>query len=369
MDSLEDDGLREVFSKLKGYESKNSGTTWEAVSRHLGSSGFSKAVILSLAVLIIAVPLVLTYDANSDRAVDGDLLLSKINLEAKDNSLLAQKVKIPSVQVIEKKNISNKERLTESKIVVNENKNEKDSQPTHVNQLSNSDFRELAVGSKEVVKNKETQLVLEKTDTTTIQLLDEEMALVEDEEIAPAKRAISIAVSAFYSFGVVEPLSADDVVLIDYQSKVGYGVKLNMMIPIQQNSIYTLDVGPAYQFMRKGFDFNTNDFRSEKIEHTSFKRTLANHFVGVGLQFGIRKRQLLFGSTIMKSVNGANTMNHYTGSAMLFLDATKEIKLKHENRYLQLGLSSGIPISGPYATFKYFPIQLSVGVRNVFGKI
>lgn len=368
MDNLEDDNLRDIFSKLNSYESKKSGVTWASVSRHLGSGGFSKAAILSLAVLILAVPFVLTYDTNSDRAVDNDLLVSKMNSGAKDNSLLAQKAKIPSVQLIEKEIISNQEKLTKSKIIVNESKNEKDSQPNHVNQLSNLDFSELVVGSKEVMKNREPQLVLEKTDTTTIQLLDEEMTLAEDEEIAPAKRAISIAVSAFYSFGVVEPLSADDVVLIDYQSKVGYGVKLNMMIPIQQNSIYTLDVGPAYQFMRKGFDFNTNDFRSEKIEHTSLKRTLTNHFVGLGLQFGIRKRQLLFGSTIMKSVNGANTMNHYTGSAMLFLDTTKEIKLKHENRYLQLGLSSGIPISGPYATFKYFPIQLSVGIRNAFKK-
>ncbi|MEQ8364649.1 MAG: hypothetical protein RH948_17380 [Cyclobacteriaceae bacterium] len=368
MDNLEDDGLRDLFSKLRGYESKKSGITWESVNRNLGSGGFSKAVMLSLAVLIVAIPSYFTIDVNSDREIDNDLQPSKMRTDAEVNSPLAQKPKIVSTQSTERKINSIKESETESRIVVDQSKNEKISQLIQANQLSDSNFEELIISPKEAVKNEEIQIAKEFVDTVSLELLSEEEVISTEDEIVSIKRPISMAVAAFYSFGVVEPLSADDVVLVDYHSKAGYGVKLNMMIPIVSNSAYNLDVGPAYQFMRKGFDFNTNDFGSEKIEHTTLKNTLTSHFVGVGAQFGISRRQLRFGSTIMKSVKETNSMDHFTGSSMLFLDAIKEIKLKHENRFLQLGVSSGIPISGPYTTFKYFPIQLSVGIRNAFEK-
>ncbi|MFZ1807351.1 MAG: hypothetical protein WAU36_09030 [Cyclobacteriaceae bacterium] len=363
MDNLEDDSLREVFSQLRGYESKKSGITWASVSRHLGSGGFSKAVILSLAILIITAPSVFTFESAPEGEVIDEIHIPETNSNAKIYSSLNGKVKPSTAQITENEILSNDAQPAKRLLTINLEKNET-AQPSEKKLVNDSN--NVKPSTLMVDLNNEKAIVFEEPLDTIALPLPEEDAILAEEEILKTGRPISIAVSAFYAFGVVDPLPTDEVVLTDYQSRPGYGVNLNMMIPVFSNHDFTLDVGPTYQLMRKGFDFKASDFGSERISQSVLKNTLTSHFLGAGFQFGISKRQLLLGSTIMKSMKGSNSLNDYTGPVVLFLQAAKEINLKNENKYLQLGISSGIPLSGPYSTFKYFPIQLSVGIRNVF---
>jgi len=364
MDNLEDDGLREVFSKLRGYESKKSGITWASVSRHLGSGGFSKAVMLSLAILIITAPSVIPFeDAPEDKVVD-EVLTTQANSNAKIYSSLSGNVKSSAAQNTESEILSNDEHPIKRLLTINLEKNET-RQSTERDLVGDSTDAHTSSLIQDL-KAENTKGIEASLDTTALLLPEEDMILADEEEALKTGRSMSVSVSAFYAFGVVDPLAIDEVVLTDYRSRPGYGVNLNMMIPVFSKRDFSLNVGPAYQLMRKGFDFKTNDFGSERISQSALKNTHTSHFLGAGLQFGISKRQLLLSSTIMKSMKGSNSLDDYTGPVVLFLQAVKEISLKNENKYIQLGVSSGIPLSGPYTTFKYFPIQLSVGIRNVF---
>ncbi len=362
MDNLDDDSLREVFSQLRGYESKKSGITWASVSRHLGSGGFSKAVMLSVAILIITAPPIFTFESAPIGEAADEVLIPETISSTKIYSSQNGKVKSSSVQMAKEEILSKDQQQAKHLMTVNQEKSQT-AQPGVSNPLDKSENVQTSL----LTEGLKSEIMIQGSlNSVTLQLPEE--VILEEEDILITSRPISIMGSVFYAFGVVDPLATDKVLLTNYQSRPGYGVNLNLMIPVISKQNYTLNVGPAYQLMRKGFDFKAKNFGSERFSESVLKNTLTSHFLGAGLQFGIDNRQLLLGSTILKSMKGNNSLNDYTGSVIILLQAAKEIELKSENRYLQLGISSGIPLSGPYTTFKYFPIQLSVGIRNAFKK-
>lgn len=363
MDELDDDNLRDAFSRLRQYESPKKGVTWESISQHLGNGGFSKAIILSLTLLMVTVPslLFLNFQNATNSEISSAIEIPKkkstkiLEIDNNGNTTLASStIKQPSISssaIVAREAKSFNENLSESKVYSNDTV-VTISNASSINDVANEEVIDLEspLEEAELIEIADIQSDLSASDST----------LRSDK----SKRIFNITLSPFYSFGIVQPISADNEVLKTYKFKPGFGFKADVLINVLSNNRFAIGIGPTYQFTNKYFDYVTSVYQAESVNQVVSKYTVQNHALGLSVQLANYSSGWRVGTTLLASLNKSDHFVDHVGTSTLYLQAIKEIDLKNRGLQLQLGMSAGAPLTGSMLTFKYYPVQLMIGLRR-----
>ncbi|MEQ8426126.1 MAG: hypothetical protein RIA63_15510 [Cyclobacteriaceae bacterium] len=364
MDEFHDGNLKNVFAKLGEYESPQKGVSWIELKKHLGGdAGWSKAMVLSLGLLLSIGPAGIVYQNQSENIDD-----SAVNQPA--SQAVRPEVAIQPLQV-------NVEVDKPEADVGLQTYSAKPEEKPDVIKLSSQISEPIANAGSEYVSRVEPienedmnidneDIFIEAMSADSIDLATKDFDEIDDSESAIQARSFSVSFSSFYSLGIVNPITTDTEVLSNYESKPGFGFKLDVSFPILKTSSGVLEIGPTYMFMRKSFDFKVFNYGPEAFSESINRMSVSNHYAGLKIRYLLTNPKLNVGTTFYRSIVGDNRLNNYMGTGLVLLNVSRDFQLKNPDLSLFAKGSFGFPVLGKISTFRYNPIQLEIGVRRSF---
>lgn len=362
MDSQEDKRLRAIFAKVKEHESHEWGVSWSAVEKRLTSSG--RIAIRALILLLVIVggsglyflfdlegfddPSAVTTsltDLKSEQS-SGKAVVPDVVVSEEDELLHTEITTGHSTSTLKPGNfgngISGKENEVKNLITGIENLE------THASVLSSQ------IDEKNENKTPLKEEVQVKADKDSVFTMEKETSGSENKRRPSPRYRIDFG----YLFGILKPNSADRYTIADYRSIPGFGFRMAAEYPLTRVYNFQIYAGPSYQFLSKQFDFTLINY-GENVEGQEVKAKVQQHQLGLGLRAS-GPFQTDLGILYNHSLNSSSW--NYLGRNLLTISASRRLWKLGKTGELVVGGSISSPLSGTSSYFKYYPIQLSVGL-------
>ncbi|MEQ9593337.1 MAG: hypothetical protein RLN86_12090, partial [Cyclobacteriaceae bacterium] len=345
MDELHDEHLRKAFSKLREYESPQSGVQWRDLRMQLGgTSSWSKTAILGLILIVAISPI--------DRMLQ-NLHEENTSSEVTDQALRAVDLTNPSDLTTQQ---STPNRIDKSDAVMVSKRDQVEEAIPNVKIVAPSIQ---SIGMNDQVPpplttlgapDMENEDLIEGPAVEDLEFENVDVALASDsvtpysDEKGELSRKFNLSIAPFYSFGIVDPITTDNLALDNYRSHPGYGIKVDLTFAMWSRPAGILELGTAYMFMMKKFEFDVLDYGSESLTSSSYKQNISAHYLGLTAQYKFLKRKWYLGTTWYQSLDSNNELNKFMGSGLLFVHAAKELYLIKPEMQVFVKASAGFPV-------------------------
>ena len=347
MDELSDDNLKKAFSKLQRFESRQKGTSWSSIENAIDEKNSPNRIgyALSLVALLL---FMFPSSVNDLKGEEGGTTTSaNVTKQMTENNSVVVNDVIPAkneeVKVRSVKKVQSFHAQTSDTSVLHEN--------------------ETTRNENALLTNRPVDFSVPVSITMPIQYrilspsFTEESSAATDEGNKD-KRNFALGLAGVYQFGVVDPIPTDNKVLSTYSSKPGFGLKGELVLPASIGR-KKLDLSFTYAFICKKMDFSFEEYAPETVSDLSERKQTFSHTLGAGISYPIRA-QWNVGAHVNYQLGNAGMQLH-TGK--MFLSASLQRNFSVGKSDLYLGATGGLPLTGKFQYFKYYPLQIYFGYK------
>jgi hypothetical protein len=390
MDSQKDQDLKSAFSKLRGYEPAQEGIDWKQIEPRLSDSSGKRLSLLGVLLLIGLVGGVFMFPWLNDSV--GDSVNKSIvkNEVVKDSTLLEKKNRpvldnAPAVEVYTKP-LSSAEMLQPKRSgslrigdsSANESvrtTNQHDTmlpaatQAVNVASLAKSGEKTLQFVNEFQVNDSWTiqpeptsadkmKILAERDRLKTTEGMDEEVE-DDDEKKKESTRTLRWGLSGSYLFGILNPNPSDQYQITNYTFKPGFACQANAQFGITKSNNLVVFIGPVYRFMYKSMYYELTRF-GETIESTKVRANVLQHQLGLSISLSIPRYRTDFDVSFAQVLNTQSSLEF--GQSWLTTAVSRPIVAISDNLDLTAGVRISTSLSWNQTAFKYYPIELTVGI-------
>ncbi len=355
MDNVNDDALRKYFQKLSSYETQHKGISWEELETELPvSKKYYWREAVTAAALVMLIGGTVWYFSKREATTERTQAL-----ETAATTTLSESTTVPTL-------------LEEASNTLPSFSSE-----TQPSQLSDDSF-----SKTQLHQNNTAEAILEQHNTEALNFApsanDQEKAeihtepqqltadtVVENtddnypEKDQPKKLDLRWWGEAAYMFGIVQPNSRDAFVIDNFQFKPGMALRLGFDFKALTTSSISLSVGSYYQLARKSFQFDVMQF-DEETRLYQIKDGATTHQLGAVLRLAPREKSWDVALAVGRNFRSDSFLLGSTVS----VSATKSVLPVGKNGMLTISASATAPL-GDFKYFKYYPLQVAVGLAQI----